>query len=183
MKLWKEFQAAEAKKNAFVEKSYEPFKEVRIDPAGVTVDERMRMITPLHAHMGERTTENPYKKAHKASTSVYGEAGLRALIKDLRTKSTKKHDHESLKNHRDGLMKMLDAVGDEARIAKAKKLTAKQWALLWKYTPFARNIRPAYNHYKDTLASRKGVTNSQMVETDLSVADEYIDWALNKKDL
>jgi hypothetical protein len=133
--------------------------------------------------MGERTAENPYKKANKSSRSVYGENGLKALIKDMRSKSTKKHDKESLNNHRAGLMQMLDAVGDEARIAQVKKLNSKQWALLWKYTPFARNIRPAYNHYKDTLASRKGVTNSQMVETDLSVADEYIEWALGKTDL
>lgn len=177
MKLWQTFQAAEAKKNEFVEKFYEPFKNVHIDPAGMSVDDRMRIITPLHAHMGERTSDNPYKKHQKASTSVYGEAGLKALIKDMRKKSTKTHEKESLDNHRAGLLKMLDAVGNEAMAQKVSKMTAKQWALVWKYTQFARNIRPAYQHYKDSMAGRKGVANSQMVETDLQIADEYLDWA------
>jgi hypothetical protein len=176
---WKTFKALEAKKNQFVTDSYEPYKDIDITPAGQTVDSRMRAIAPLHAHMGERTTDNPYKKAEKASTSVYGESGLDALIKDMRKKTTKTHQRKSLQHHKDGVLQMARDIGDPELEHKISKLTAQQWLVLWKYTQFARNIKVPYQHFKDSMASRKGVTNSQMVANDLQVAHDYVDWASN----
>ena len=178
-KLWQAFKQAEAKKNLFVQDNYEPYKDIEIGPAGMSVDSRMRTITPLHAHMGERTTDNPYKKANKSSTSVYGEAGLKALIKDMRSKSTKAHQQKSLGHHRDGVIKMAQDIGDPLLEHKVKSLTKAQWLVLWKYTQFGRLIKVPYQHYKDSQASRKGVTNSQMVANDLQNAHDYLDWASN----
>ena len=177
VKLWNTFKAVENKVNRFVDESYDEYKNVEIGPAGQTVDSRMRAIAPLHAHMGTRTTDNPYKKRNLSSTSVYGEAGLKALIKDLRNKSTKSHQKVTLDNHRQGVLQMARDIGDPELEHKISSLTKKQWLVLWKYTNFASNIKVPYQHYRDEMTSRKGVTNSQMVANDLQVAHDYVDWA------
>lgn len=179
--LWETFKQVEAKKNEFVQNFYQQYKDIYIEPSGQTVDQRMAAITPLHAHMGQRTTDSPYKQADRSSTSVYGESGLKRLIEHTRKQATKSHERKALKNHRDGVMKMLDAVGNEELQKKLEKLTAKQWAVLWKYTPFAGSIKPVYSHYKDSQAGNKSIANSESVQTDLAIAGEYIDWA-GKKD-
>lgn len=177
---WDKVQKSEAKKNAFVAKFYDEFKDVYIDPAGQTVDQRMAAVTPLHAHMGQRTTDSPYKKATRKSTSIYGEAGAKRLIEHNLKQGTLRHEKETLNNHRRGIMKMLDQVGDIEKMEQVAKLTQRQWAILWKYTPFAANIKVPYDHYKDSMAGNKGVINSDMVATDLSVAGEYLDWVSRK---
>jgi hypothetical protein len=178
--LWQKYEAAEAKKNAAELKTYQEFKDVEIGPSGMTVDQRMAAITPLHAHMGQHTTPNPYRSNKRASTSVYGVNGLKRLIDHTRKLATQKHQKEALDNHRAGVMKMLDSIGDEQLSQKLNSLTTKQWAYLWKYTPFAANIKPTYEHYKDAIDARDSVMNSQMIQTDLAVAGEYVDDASKK---
>lgn len=182
-KLWSEFKAAEAKYNEHVKSFYENYKDIYLAPSGQTVDSRMIAITPLHAHMGQRTTDSPYKEHAKSSKSVYGESGLKQLIKDMKRRSTTTHEAKALKNHRDGVMKMLDSVGDLEMQEMLGKLTKKQWALLWKYTTFATNVRVPYKHYKDALDGKRGVINSQMVQTDLAVAKQWVEWAGNVKNI
>jgi len=177
---WEKHVKAEAKKDAFVKKFYEPFKDIYIAPSGQTVDQRMAAVTPLHAHMGQRTTDSPYKQTGRASTSVYGEAGLKRLTEHVRKQATLKHEKEALANHKAGVLKMLDKVGNMEMKAKVEKLTQKQWAVLWKYTPFAANIKVPYSHYKDSQAGNKSIANSESVQTDLAVAGEYVDWAGEK---
>lgn len=183
IKDWQTFKQAEAKHNQFIKDFYAQYKDIYITPAGQTVDSRMRAITPLHAHMGQRTTDSPYKERNKSSRSIHGEAGLKALIKDLKNRSTWSHEAKALKNHRDGVMKMLITSGDLKAQEDLAKLTKKQWALLWKYTPFGRHVKVPYDHYKDALAGRRSVTSSQMVENDLAAAKEYIKWAGNVKSI
>ncbi|QIG76007.1 hypothetical protein EVC23_008 [Rhizobium phage RHph_N3_8] len=182
-KMWAEFKQAEDKYNQHVQKFYQDYKDIYIEPSGQTVDSRMLAITPLHAHMGQRTTDSPYKERNKSSRSVYGESGLRALIKDLKNRSTMAHEKRALQNHRNGVMKMLQATGDLEAMEMLGKLTHKQWALVWKYTKFASQVRVPYQHYKDALDGKKGVINSQMVQTDLAVAKEHLRWAVNVKDI
>lgn len=179
-KIWQEYVKAEARKHEFVKKTYAEFKDVEIGPSGMTVDSRMAAITPLHAHMGQHTTDNPYKLSKRASTSVYGVSGLKKLIDHTKRLATQKHQKEALDNHRLGVAKMLDAIGNDEMSQKLSKLTSKQWAYLWKYTPFAANIKPTYQHYKDALDAKDSVMNSDMVQTDLAVAGEYIDDAAKK---
>jgi hypothetical protein len=176
-KLFDRVKKAEAKKNEFVEKFYEPFKNIMIEPAGMTVDQRMAMITPLHPHMGTRTTDSPYKKSDRESTTIHGEAGAKKLVKHLNDLATMKHEKQSLKNHRQGVMKMLDIVGDIEMQVKVAQLTNKQWAALWKYTKFASMIKTPYSHYNASITGDKSLSNSESVQTDLAVAGEYVDWA------
>lgn len=179
-KVWDKVKKAEQKKNDFVEKFYEPFKNIMIEPAGMTVDQRMAMITPLHPHMGTRTTDSPYKKSDRESTTLHGEAGAKKLAKHLNDLATLKHEKQSLKNHRAGVMKMLDIVGDIEMQVKVAKLTNKQWAALWKYTKFASMIKSPYSHYNASITGDKSLSNSESVQTDLAVAGEYVDWAGEK---
>jgi len=179
-KVWDKVKAAEEKKNAFVKKFYEPFKDIVIDPAGQTVDQRMAMITPIHEHMGTRTTDSPYKKSDRKSTTLHGESGAKRLTKHLNDMATMKHQKQSLKNHRTGVMKMLDIVGDIEMQVKVAKLTNKQWATLWKYTNFATMIKTPYSHYNASITGDKSLSNSESVQTDLKVAGDYVDWAGGK---
>ena len=178
--VWEKLKATETKKNDFVQKFYEPFKDIFIAPAGQTVDQRMAAITPLHAHMGQRTTDSPYKQADRSSTSLYGASGAKRLTDHLKNMASMKHEKQALKNHRDGVMKMLDTVGNEEMKTKIAQLSQKQWAVLWKYTPFASNIKVPYSHYKDSQAGNKSIANSESVATDLGIAGEYVDWAGGK---
>ena len=179
-KVFDQVKKAEAKKNEFVQKFYEPFKDIYIAPAGQTVDQRMAMITPIHEHMGTRTTDSPYKKSDRKSTTLHGEKGAKRLAQHLKDLSTMKHEKESLRNHRIGVMKMLDIVGDIEMQVKVAKLTNKQWAALWKYTKFASMIKSPYSHYNASITGDKSLSNSESVQTDLAVAGEYVDWAGSK---
>lgn len=176
--VWEQVKKAEQRYNSFVETYYSDFKDIHIGPTGQTVDQRMHAITPLHAHMGQRTTDNPYKQANRQSTSIYGESGARKLIAHLNKMATRKHINEALNAHRAGVMKMLDQVGNIELQQKVAKLTNKQWAVLWKYTPFASNIKNPYSHYKDSQAGNKSIANSESVQNDLNIAQEYVDWAI-----
>lgn len=178
--MWQKYEKVEAAKHAAEMKTYQEFKDVEIGPSGMTVDQRMAAITPLHAHMGQHTTPNPYRSNKRSSTSVYGVGGLKRLIEHTRKLATQKHQKEALDNHRAGVIKMLDTIGDDQLSQKLSKLTTKQFAYLWKYTPFAANIKPTYNHYKNAMDAQDSVMNSEMVQTDLAVAGDYVEDAAKK---
>lgn len=176
--VWDKVEAAKERHNSFVDSFYSGFKDIHIGPTGQTVDERMHAITPLHKHMGRKTTDNPYKKSELKSTNVYGISGSLKLAKHLNEMATKAHNKKALNNHRAGVIKMLDQVGNIEMQHKVAQLTNKQWAALWKYTPFAALIKNPYHHYKDSQAGNKSIANSESVQNDLTIADSYLDWAI-----
>lgn len=186
--LWQEYQAAEAKRNAAVDVNYEEFKNIPIGPLSdpkkgtvTTVDDRMRQITPLHAHMANMEAESPYKKRNLSSTSVYSESKLQKLIKLRKQQSTTEHQKEVLKSQRDASMAMAIVIGELDIQEGLASLSNKQFALVWRYTRMSSLFKGDYEFYKDEIAGRKGVTNSEMVANDLTQIREYIRWAKGVK--
>ena len=191
-KLWEQFEGAQDKRRQARDKSYDEFKNIPIGPldskdkAGnvighTTVDERLRQITPLHAHMAQIDYDNPYRRQDLKSTSVASEKKLKELISTRRKQSTAKHQAQVLKAHRDAVMDMLTITGDLDLMEDFGSLTNKQFALLWKYTVVPTHVKITYNFYKDEQTGRKGVTNSAMAANEMAQVREYIKWAKTVK--
>lgn len=168
---YQEYKAVERRYNASKDSFYKPYARLK-NANGVTIGERMAMVTPTHRNMVQEVNA-PYRDIERKAFNFADAASMRRMTKHLQEKIDKGWGHQ-ISESRKQFEAMAEAVGQPELIDAARSLNDKQFAGLWYYSGFARYMSEQYAVYQMLLADKRGAWMTQIQERALSDAKAEI---------
>lgn len=173
---WRQYQRLEQQYNQSVSQRFSSYRDLP-GPTGMTIGERMELMTPKFPYMQDRAVNSPYTPINRKSTNVGSARALKRLTAEMRDRVKSGHFDNKISDGReqfDKMSEMLDAPGLANRV---RGLSDEQFDVLWNYTGFADAISLGYDINKNLLAGNEKRWHGQVLNTSMSTANELVSWA------
>jgi hypothetical protein len=170
------YKAAEARYRAAAGGVYEAIKDVEL-PSGETVAGRIAAMTPLHKVMHNSAMNRVFDPVERGADQITSLKSLRKLIRSLEKGSTPREIRRKVKESRDQMSQMLDAINEPSLQREVNKLTHNQYVALWNYTTFASAVSLAYESAKKMLSPKEEAWAQGRLRDQMGDAMEMIEWA------
>lgn len=173
---WREYQRLESQYNKNVSQHFSRYRDLP-GPTGMTVGQRMEMMTPKFPYMQDRAVNSPYTPLNRKSTNIGSARALKRLTEDMRDRVKSEHFQGLVKAGRDQFTKMINLLDDPDLKHRVDNLTEKQFDVLWNYTGFPNALSLGYDQNKKLLAGKEKAWTRQVAQQSMSAADELVSWA------
>jgi hypothetical protein len=170
------YKAAEARYRESAGGVYEAIKHVEL-PSGETVEGRIAAMTPLHKVMHNSAMNRIFDPVERGADQITSLKSLRKLIRSLEKGSTPREIRRKVKESRDQMRQMLDAINEPSLQREVNKLTHNQYVALWNYTTFASAVSLAYESAKKMLSPKEEAWAQGRLRDQMGDAMEMIEWA------
>jgi hypothetical protein len=172
---WRKYKAAERAYSEAVDKHFSQFASIPT-PSGETIDEEIASRIPTHRRAGP--VDIPYKIRERHPTNFRTLKKLREETKRLQKRTDPKHFQRLLRDARKQNRDLLNPLNDPELERAIKRLTPKQFELLWFYTPYAGSVSIPYEIYVQRAQGRAEERHhAKLISDSMSKAHEYVDWA------
>src|SRR5699024_8847280 len=161
---WREYQRLEKKYNQKISTRFDRYRDIDLGPSGMTVGQRMEMMTPKFPYMQDRAVNTPYTPLNRRSSNIGSERALRRLTEDMKSRLEDSYSTQRIKAGREQfeeMSKLLDAPGLARRV---RNLSDAQFEVMWDFTGFATAASLGYQISKDLLAGNEKRWHGQVLE-------------------
>jgi len=176
---WKQYKELEKQYNNRATSEYSPLADIPLPHTGMTVGERMSMMTPDHPQAGNPSVNNPYKTVQRKPTNVAGAKKLNDLIKDLKKRLDSRFEAKELKRARDEFSQMMAKINMPDMEKAVNSLTPSDFKNLWYLTSFATDISIMYEVSMALISDKDKPWHSDVFDNAVADAMVQIQWAKN----
>ena len=175
--LWNTYKNLEKQFNKRVDAHFNQVADVYVPRLGMTIRERMAMMTPDHPKAGQSAVHSPYNPPDRRPTNVASRKALERLIGDMKERLKPSWFDKKLNEGRDQFGKMAKIVNDPALEAAVNDLSPQQFDMLWNYTPFASAESLVYEIRMSMLSDKEKPWHTQTLDNALKDMHELVSWA------
>lgn len=174
---WREYQRLEKQYNEKISAQFARYRDVDLGPSGMTVGQRMEMMTPRFPYMQDRAVNTPYTPLNRRSSNIGSQRALQRLTKDMRARLEEGHSSRELQAGREQFEKMAELLDAPGLTRRVRNLSDSQFEALWKFTGFGTAISLGYDINQQLLAGNEKRWHGQVLESSMSAANELVKWA------
>ena len=174
---WQQYKRAERNYNRQTQRNFSKYADIPLSSSGMTVRQRMEMMTPKFQYMQDRAVNSPFMPVDRKSQSIRSEKTLETLTKNMRSRVGRDHVDKMLADAKKQFNQIMDLV-DAPKLKKMiGELSDNQFDLLWNYTGFATSISLGYEIRRDSLKGIKKAWHGKVWDDSMSAANELAGWA------
>jgi hypothetical protein len=179
---WAEYKGYEGARNEIARAIRADRENLFIGPAGMTVEERKRLIEIRRNNRGRNPAVNaPDDIVEREPFSLAKASGLRKLIDVMKAKLAPDYDQKQREAAHDQFIGMMDRVeNDEIREA-VEQLTSGQFDILWNDTSFATALGTVYEilkaQAKGPVTPAQARQREQQMTDQMEMVNDLIAWA------
>ena len=168
---WQEYKRLERRFNKKAERANRLVRDLKIVTHGMTVAERDALLRPKGP--SARGVVRPTDKINRRIGGIASDKALDKLIADMRVKTGRGYESETLARQRKVSRKMANGRGNKRVRDRLSNLTADQFNALWNYTDFPDQMATKYHTNADSdsrfVAQTRNSADSEI--------ERYLDWA------
>lgn len=176
--LWRQYKAQEQAFNRRVQSHFEKYKDIFIPEAGMTVGERMHMVTPLHRYMRNTQAVNSlYDPIERDPKQIRDERALRKLRDSYKDRNDPAYFTRRTQAGRDLFKEFMDTAGRSDLVAMVDELSDAQFDLAWDYSGLASAAAHSYWAAKNMVTARDKARLGDEFDAQISTVEEILRWA------
>jgi len=174
---WAKYKALETAYNQKVADSFAKVADIELTGHGMTIGQRMAMMTPKHRQMTNPAVNSPYMPPERQPHNIATAKALEKLTKDMKKRLKPGWENKQIRAARAEFDAMVKIINEPELSANVKGLTNAQFSVIWNYTGFATQLSLYYDARKLMLSNSELSFQSDNIATAVKDANELIAFA------
>jgi len=174
---WHTYQKAELAYNQKVKSDFSRIEDIYVPRLGMTIGERMDMVTPKHRQAYNPAVNAPYEPPTRKPTNVMSEKALEKLTAAMVKRGTPEHNKQLILDAREQFSLMAEVINEPELRDRISELTDTQFLVAWNYTPLPTALGMWYDMAQAILNSKEQAHHAGVLRNSVREANELIAWA------
>lgn len=179
--VWEEYKKLERKRNAKVNADFEKVADIYNPRRGMTIRQRMDMITPVHRTAYDPAVNSPFRPSSRGSRNAASEQALKKLITEKKRQLRPDYNAKQAKAARKQFDQMARVINRHDITSAIKTLSNDQFMLIWNYDVLATAMSLSYEAAQAYNTDQEQAFHSDATEQSMREVSELITWARTLK--